>query len=90
MAEIRSINALRADRENNNSLVTPVECLRDAIADLESGERQANKALVLLLNAGDDGTYDFGFLASDLRSSEMVALLEVVKTYVLRSLVGEE
>lgn len=81
MAEVRSINALRAERAGDNSLLSPVECLQDAVADLESGERKANKALILLLD-DEDGAYNFGFRASNLRSSEMIALLEKVKMHV--------
>ena len=89
MGEVRSINALRATRENDNSLLTPVEALEDAAADLRSGERKANKMVAILLNAEDDD-YHFGFVSSNMRVSEMVALLEAAKTRLLRTLVGDD
>jgi len=83
-AEVRSINAIRADRENDNTLLSPVECLEDAAEDLRSGKTKCDKLLVLRLNTGDDGSsYDVGFNASNLRSSEMLALMEVAKAILL-------
>jgi len=83
-AEVRSINAIRADRENDNTLLSSVECLEDAAEDLRSGKTKCDKLLVLRLNTGDDGSsYDVGFNASNLRSSEMLALMEVAKAILL-------
>jgi hypothetical protein len=84
-ADIRSINTIRADRENDNTLLSPVECLEDAAQDLRSGKTKCDKLLVLRLNTSDHG-YAIGFNASHLRASEIVALLEIAKTVFLRQM----
>jgi hypothetical protein len=87
MAEVRSLNALRANRENDNSLLTPLECLEDAAADIRSGQRKCQKLLILCLDAGDDGmAYALSFFASNMKSSEMVALCEAMKARTLRNM----
>lgn len=88
MGDVRSLNAARADRENNNTLISPVECLEDAASGLRGGRLNAEKALVLLLDSGEDGdAYNVHFLSSNLRVSEMVSLLEAAKTRLLQTLV---
>lgn len=87
MTEIRSINALRAERENDNKLLSPLECLEDAAEDVRSGKVPATKVLVLCLDTGpEDTSYNVHFHASKLRASEMLALLEVFKQRVLRDM----
>lgn len=88
MGEVRSINALRADREKDNTLLSPIECLEDAAADLRSGDRSCNKLLVLMLDAdeGDKKFHYVGYHASHLRLSECVALLEIAKHRFLKIL----
>ena len=85
MAELRSINALRAVRENDNSLLSPVECLDDAAEDLRLGEVKADKVLVIALNS-KDGAYDIRWWSSNLLSSEMVALAEAFKMRALKNM----
>lgn len=82
MSEIRSINALRAQRERDNRLLSPVECLEDAAQDMRADEFPCNKLLVLCLYDGD-GSYASRFYASNMRASEMLALLEASKVRVL-------
>lgn len=84
MTEIIPINALRADRENDNGLVSPREMLMDAIAAIDGGRQTPNKALTVLLDTGTaEGVYDFKFFASDMTASEMVALCEALKFRLL-------
>jgi len=83
MAEIRSINALRANRHDDNTLISPAECLEDVAEDLRSGASQCNKLLVLALDTGDGGDYDITFAASNMHVTEMIALLEVAKATFL-------
>jgi len=85
MTEVRSINALRADRENNNSLLSPIECLEDAAEDLRAGIKTPDKLLVLGLDTKEDG-YRLSFWACNLRSSEIVALCEAMKMRVIRDM----
>ena len=87
MTHARPINALRANRKNDNKLLSPEECLQDALADLSEGKVKATSALVLLLDSGDDGrSYGVHFRACRLKSSEMLSLLEVAKVEVLKSM----
>jgi hypothetical protein len=84
MTEIRSINAIRANRENDNGLLSPIEALQDAIADIEAGETKCQSILILALDRGEDETcFDIKFNSSNLKSSEMLALLECMKARVL-------
>jgi hypothetical protein len=84
--EIRSINALRADRENDNTLLSPIEAIEDAAMDLRTGKIECDKALVLMLDA-KDGQYNLRFTSSNLRVSEMVSLLEAMKARCIKMLV---
>lgn len=87
MSDVVSLNAARADRENDNTLLTPVDALRDVIAKIGTGQTVCDKLLVLHLDTGADGDrYDIGFNASNMRASEMLALLEVAKVVVLRQM----
>lgn len=84
-AEIRSIAALRADRENDNSLISPIECLEDAAQDIRMGKRVCQKLLVITLDQGEDGRdFKVGFYASNLRASEIVSITEVMKIRALK------
>lgn len=84
--EVRSFNAARADRENDNALLSPAECCEDAANDIRSGKTPCDKLLVLRLRTtGDNGDeYHVGFNACNMRSSEMLALLEVAKVEVMK------
>mgnify|MGYP003552283491 CR=1 FL=1 len=77
-APIIPLGTHRAMLTGNNSDQTPADCLRDALNEISSGERQCTSLLVLTLNAGD-GQFGTGWYAANLRSSEMVALVEIVK-----------
>ena len=85
---VRPINALKADRENDNRLLNPEECLQDALADLQEGKVKATSALVLFLDTGeeDEMLYSVRYNASNLKASDMLALLEVAKIQVLKSM----
>lgn len=87
MSEVISLNVVRADRQNDNTLLTPVEALRDVIAKIGSGETVCDKLLVLHLDTGADGDrYDFGFNACNMKASEMLALLDVAKVVILQQM----
>lgn len=91
MADVRSINALRADRANDNRLLSPLEALEDAAADIRSGKRAPDKLLVLMLTTGEHGEgYQVNFNASNLKNSEMIALLEVFKERLLHEIRGQD
>lgn len=81
---VRSINAARANREDDNTLLSPIEALQDAIARIEDGQ-PVDKLLILTLDTSDD-QFSAGFQACNIKASEMLALLEVVRTKVLISM----
>ena len=84
MTEITSLSVARAERENNNSLLTPVECLTIAVREIENGERKCQSILVITLNRGDDNKgFGVGFYASNLKASDQLALIEVMKAFIL-------
>lgn len=90
MSEVTSLSAARADRENDNRLVSPAECLEEMAKKIRSG-RPCTSVLVLSLDIGEDGeNYDTGFVASNLKGSEMIALMETVKHDVVRLMRGDE
>lgn len=87
MGEVKSFNAERANRTGDNTLITPAECLEDAASEIRSGARECNKVMVITLNTGDNyDTFQVGFYAAQMRSSEMLAALEAIKTTVLRDM----
>jgi hypothetical protein len=84
MTDIRSINALRADRKNDNTLLSPLECLEDAMADIRAGTISPTSLVVISLNRGEDGAaYNVNYNMSNLRSSEALALADVFKAFML-------
>lgn len=77
--------------------VTPIsknlnDASRTTVSDLLLNSQQAgdserfNKAFLLLLEQDEEGTYEVGFRNAGMRMSEVLALLEVAKTVVLRDL----
>lgn len=61
-----------ADALNDNTRITPIQTLQDAISDIESGKRSPNKLVVLMLD--DTDGYNTNFYASNLKTSELLAL----------------
>ena len=87
MGEVRSLGAARADRQNDNRLLTPAECCEEAARDIRSGATPCDKVLVLRLNTGEAGaSYRVGFNASNLACSETLALLDVARIEILKAM----
>lgn len=86
MVEIRSINALRAEKEDDNNLLSPVEALEDAAEDIRSGKVKCNKLLIISLDTGDGYDYDIQRWMSHLQVSEAVALMEAVKYQFMKDI----
>ncbi len=57
---------------------TVEEMLEDALEEIKSGNRKANKAMVLFLD-DKSGKYNTGFSQSGMSVSQCVALLETAK-----------
>lgn len=85
MSEVYSLAAARAGRENDNSLISPAECCEEVANSIRSGDLKCNSALVLCLDT-DGGAWDMKFAASNIRCSEMLALLETAKIEILKSM----
>lgn len=76
----------RALRADDNRLVTPVDILRQAIADIENGQEAPTSAMVLFWERGsaeDDAAFSTMHYAANLSGSERIALLEMIKARVL-------
>ena len=81
-----NMNAERAKALDDNRLLSPVDCLKDAIRTLEDGE-PCHSLMVISLDKGDDDKdYRVGYWASHLSSSEMLSLLETAKIAVLQQM----
>jgi hypothetical protein len=61
--------------------------LRTALREVEKGERNANKAIVIFLN-DEDGAWDIGFSQAQLSHSEIVSVIETLKHYLCLEMVG--
>lgn len=85
MSDITHLNNVRATQENDNSLESPAELLRRLADEIERGERKIDKMMVLSLEHSE-GAYLSSWCASNIRSSEMISLLEVSKVGVFRSM----
>lgn len=82
MTEVRSINALRADREGDNTLLSPLELLEDAAEDIRSGVWTPDKIVVLMIDTRSDN-YDMRMRCCNVRRSEVVAACEAAKIRAL-------
>lgn len=80
-----------ADVLNDNRLIDIPTMLRQCADDMENGNLspRPNKAVVLLLHDLED-MYVTRIYASNMASSEMVALCEVHKAKFLKPLLGDE
>jgi len=88
-AEIRSINALRAEREDDNTLLSPVEALQDAIADIQDPKNTHKPTKLVIIGLNNDESYDVSFWLSNIKASEVLALLEYMKADMLDCMRGE-
>lgn len=62
-----------ANVKDDNTLISPEQTLLDALDEIKSGKRPANKVLILTLY-DEDKCYGNGFYASNMKASEMVTL----------------
>ena len=75
---------------DDNRLCTPEQILADALELLRSGKRNYNKVLILTLLTEPIGVYDVGFLASNMRVNEMLALSTYSSHLFNKIISGEE
>jgi len=72
-----------SDVKNDCRLISPADTLRDALHDIENGEKKPNKLMVLMLD-DTNGKYDASFYCSNLKASEVIALFEIEKDIFVR------
>ena len=78
-----------ADLKQDNSLISPVECLRDVVRRIEAGEISPDKLIIVTLQTerdGEDGYYETHYFASNMRLSEQIALLATKTAHMTRVL----
>lgn len=71
--------------KNDNRLRTPEQMLRGVLQELESGQIPAKRMMVIFLDDSDD-KYDVGYRATNISSSQIVALLSVIRQWALDDL----
>lgn len=87
MAEPYPLNAARALKQNDNQLLSPAECLRDLLCDIEAGVVSPDSVLILPIDRGEDGEqFAVSFYASRMRASEMITACEIARTIALKSM----
>ncbi|MCW2309721.1 hypothetical protein [Rhodobium gokarnense] len=85
--KVQSLAMARSVAACDNTLISPPECLEEAAREIRSGERACTSVFVLTLDAGLDGDeFGVGYYASNLKASQMLAMLEVMKARVLTSM----
>ena len=85
MGEIRSINAIRADRENDNTLLSPRDLMFDVVADIDDGTVSPTKAFVIVVDDAD-GQYRLNWFASNAKASEIISMCEAAKIHMLKAM----
>lgn len=80
MAEIRNIEALRANKENDNTIISPLVTLEDAAEDIRQKHLECDKLMVIAQNTE---TGLVSFYASSMSVYEMITLLELAKLHHL-------
>ncbi len=80
-----NLNIVRATKEGNNQCLTPSDILEDALTDIAAGDKTPSKAMVLFLEE-DELQFSTSWYAANMKSSEMLALLEMIKSSLLRDM----
>lgn len=76
---------LLADETENATLSDLATVLQHEATQVRIGKRRANKALILFLD-DEDGAFSIGFRNVNMRCSQGLAVLEVVKIDLLRNM----
>lgn len=84
MDEPISLASRRVEESGDNSDWSPADCLQDSLREVRSGARAATSCLVLFLD--DTDGYSIGWCASNLSSTQMIALMESIKITLLRDM----
>jgi len=88
MAEVINM----ADIKSDNRLISPIQSIRSAAdeAELRVGtENAVTQSMVILLGGADDD-YPFDYFVSNMKRSEMIAALEIIKGYLMLPLITQD
>lgn len=80
--KITSLGAVRAEKARDNRLWTPLECLQEAINDLQSGEIKANKLVIVFVQA-DDESHTISHYSANIKASEILSAAICMQARVL-------
>ena len=80
---VTSLGAARALKNADNRLWGPVDCLEDALKDVK--DKPCDKLLIVRVYTEND-TYKIGYHCAQLRASEIIAVLEVTKAFILEEM----
>lgn len=87
MASPVNLNVERAYREGDNRLLTPADMLQDALSDIESGAEAPTRAMLIFWTEDEDAReFATSYYAANLRGSEMLGLLEIIKARILAAM----
>lgn len=82
MSDVESLAIKRADREGNCKNVPPVDILRMALADVESGRVKPSR-IVIHFSEPEGPNDSNGFYAAGVTYLEHLGMLEVAKNILL-------
>lgn len=80
-----SLGAVRAQKSKDNRLWTPIECLQDAIRDIQSGETICDKVFVIRVDTREE-KFNIGYNAANISASQVLAALECAKAQILQEM----
>jgi hypothetical protein len=85
--ETPSLAVARAAKNNDNRLLSPLDMLSQAYKEIKSGEVTANKLVIIALDTGAEGEdYETSLFMCNIKTSEVIALLEVIKQGGIKSI----
>lgn len=88
-ADIRSLSAIRADREGDNRLISPLETLEEMAREIRAGEIDPADMVIIFRKKTDPEYFDFRYRLSQVRVSDAVVLLTAAKARLVKILIGD-
>lgn len=82
---IKSLAAARAEKENDNRLISPKDQLKEALHDIETGEIAPTKLMIVYVD-DTDGSYTTGYYLSNAKATEAIAMCEATKISLFASM----
>lgn len=86
MTNITDIGAFRVERVTDNKALRPADILRAALTDIESGAEAPQRMMILHWSEHDENGFSTNWYSANLHSTEMLALMEMVKATLLRDM----